>query len=44
MSVNETFMKTFGTVDVDGVGPIHIVSYSTDNLKVKFDLIFRVDS
>jgi hypothetical protein len=34
MPVNTTLMKTFGTVDVDGVGPIHIVSYSTENLKV----------
>ena len=32
--VNMTQMKTMGTIIVDGVGPIHIVSQSPDNVKV----------
>ena len=36
-SSNTTQMKTFGTINVDGVGPIHIISYSVNNLKVKLE-------
>ena len=38
--VNSTLMKTMGTIDVDGVGPIHIVSHSTGNVRVNVDCYF----
>jgi len=38
MLVNTTIMKTLGSINVEGVGPIHIVSHSTGMVKVKFYL------
>ena len=40
--VNSTLMKSMGTINVDGVGPIHIVSRSTGNVRVNVDCHFQV--
>ncbi len=39
--VNMTQMKTIGTINVDGVGPIHVVSHYADNVKVNLDYCFK---
>ena len=39
--VNMTQMKTMGTIIVDGVGPISIVSQSPDNVKVNLNCLFK---
>jgi len=38
--VNTTQMKTMGTINVEGVGPIHIASQSPGNVRVMASLFF----
>ena len=38
--VNSTLMKIVGRINVDGVGPIEIVSFTTDNVRVNVDYYF----